>query len=141
MTIQARLVYKYQVALTNGRHNWLSDEPISDNGTDIAPNPYDLLLSSLAACKAMTVKMYSERKGWPLTGFEITVSHSKIKAENCTECQSTTGFVDIFDCQIQLHGDDLTEEQRERIIEIADRCPVHRTLMSENVIRTAQLKN
>lgn len=133
--ITARLVHKYQVYMHNGRHHMVADEPLDVNGTDIGPGPYDLLLASLAACKAMTVRMYSERKGWDLQGMEITVTHEKVKAKDTPEATSESGFVDIFDCKLVFHGD-LDEAQRARMLEISYKCPVHRTLMSENLIRS-----
>ena len=133
MTINARLVHKYQVAISNGRHTMVADEPFSANGTDLGPDPYDLLLSSLAACKVMTVKMYADRKGWPLEGMDITISHQQVKASECEECQSTSGRVDLIDSEMEFHGE-LSAEQLERLREISERCPVHRSLTSETII-------
>lgn len=133
--ITARLVHKYQVYMHNGRHHMVADEPLDVNGTDIGPGPYDLLLGSLAACKAMTCRMYAERKGWDLQGMDITVSHQKVKAKDTPEASAETGFVDIFDCKMVYHGN-LDADQLKRIHEISAKCPVHRTLMSENLIRS-----
>ncbi len=134
--ISGRLVHKYQVYMTNGRHHIVADEPLNVNGTDIGPGPYDLLLASLAACKAMTCRMYAERKGWDLAGMEISVSHEKVKAVDVEEAVSESGFVDIFNCDISFEGE-LDEAQRLRLLEISYKCPVHRTLMSENLIRSS----
>ncbi len=133
--ISGKLVHKYQVYMTNGRHHIVADEPIDANGTDIGPDPYDFLLSSLAACKAMTCRMYAERKGWDLAGMEIVATHEKAKAVDVEDAVSERGFVDIFQCDITFIGD-LDEAQVQRLQEISYKCPVHRTLMSENVIRT-----
>ncbi len=137
--ITARLVHKYQVYMSNGRHHIVGDEPLDVNGTDLGPGPYDFLLASLAACKAMTCRMYAERKGWDLQGMEITATHEKAKAKDIEEAVSESGFVDIFDCKLVFHGD-LDEAQRARMLEISYRCPVHRTLMSENLIRSQMVE-
>ena len=134
--ITGRLVHKYQVYMTNGRHHIVADEPFEANGTDIAPSPYDLLLSALASCKAMTSRMYAERKGWDLQGIDITVSHQKLRARDVADAVSEKGFVDIFDCELIFHGD-LDAAQRARLLEISSKCPVHRSLISENIIRAA----
>ena len=131
--INARLVHKYQVAITNGRHSIIADEPLDVNGTDIGPSPYDLLLSSLAACKVMTVKMYSDRKEWPLEGMDITLTHEKVKAKDHPEAKSESGFVDIINTKMTFHGD-LDDAQLERLREISEKCPVHRSLTSETII-------
>ena len=133
MPISARQVHHYQVSISNGRHQWLADEPFSSNGTDIGPDPYDLLLSSLAACKVITVRMYADRKEWPLTGMDITISHEKLKAADCAECKSESVMVDRIDCQMTFHGE-LDDEQIERLRAISERCPVHRTITSETVV-------
>ncbi|MGB1249773.1 MAG: OsmC family protein [Candidatus Promineifilaceae bacterium] len=133
-TVTGRLAYKYQVFMSNGRHSIIADEPIG-HSTDLGPGPYELLCASLAACKAMTVRMYAERKGWPLEGMDIVVSHEKVKASRCDECESTKGFVDIFECDMTFHGG-LDSDQRERLKEISTRCPVHRSLLSETIIHS-----
>ena len=116
----------------------VADEPFDMNGTDLAPGPYDYLLASLAACKAMTVRMYAERKGWPLEGMTINVSHEKVKASQSDLVQATSGFADIFDCEMSFQGD-LDEAQRTRLLEISAKCPVHRSLISENVIVSKEI--
>jgi putative redox protein len=118
-----------------GPHRLAADEPERVGGTDTGPNPYDLLLASLGACKSMTMKMYAGRKGWPLTGTVVRLKHSRIHAEDCEECETEKGRIDRIEVEIELEGE-LTDEQRARILEIADRCPVHRTLKSETDIRS-----
>lgn len=137
MSIEARLVHKYQVFMTNGRHSIVADEPPKANGTDIGPNPYDLLLGSLAACKAITVRMYAEHKAWPLEGIDLTLGHRRVKAQQYDPTRSDNGTVDIIDCEMVFHGA-LDEAQKERLLEIAERCPVQRTLLGELVIDTRQ---
>ena len=121
-----------------GRHQLIADEPTSVGGTDLGPNPYDYLLAGLGACTNMTLRMYVNRKGWPLETVESRLKHSKIHAEDCEECESETGKIDIIEKELIVRGP-LSEEQRERLLEIAGRCPVHRTLTSETVIRSRLL--
>jgi putative redox protein len=118
-----------------GLHRFTADEPVADGGTDTGPVPYDLLLASLGACTSMTVAMYARRKGWPLAGVTIRLRHSRIYAVDCEECETREGMLDRIERDIQFEGT-LTGEQRSRLLEIADKCPVHRTLVSEINIRT-----
>ena len=111
-------------------HDFKADEPTSLGGADEGPDPYALLLSSLGACKAMTMRMYADRKKWPLTGAAVHLRHSRVHATDCDDCETKEGKIDRIECRIELRGD-LTDEQSKRIIEIADRCPVHRTITSE----------
>jgi putative redox protein len=125
----------YTQQITVGHHRLTADEP-RPIGDDAGPTPYDLLLASLGACTSMTVRMYAERKGWPLEGVRVTLRHSRIHAEDCTDCETTNGFVDHIDRDIELSGD-LDDGQRQRLLQIADRCPVHQTLTSEVDIATS----
>ena len=118
-----------------GLHRFTADEPVADGGTDIGPGPYDLLLAALGACTSMTVAMYARRKGWPLEGVTVRLRHSRIYAVDCAECETREGLLDRIERDIQFEGT-LTGEQRSRLLEIADKCPVHRTLVSEINIRT-----
>ena len=118
-----------------GLHRFTADEPVADGGTDTGPGPYDLLLASLGACTSMTVAMYARRKGWPLEGVTVRLRHSRIYAVDCAECETREGMLDRIERDIQFEGT-LTGEQNSKLLEIADKCPVHRTLVSEINIRT-----
>ncbi len=137
MTVTAHSLQNLQVQIQASNHHILADEPESAGGEDQGPNPYDLLLSALAACKVMTVHLYARRKQWPVETVSITLNHRKVSANECEDCE-TEGLakVDIIDCEINFEGE-LDEAQIKRLAEIADRCPVHRTLTSETKIRTA----
>ena len=113
-----------------GAHQLVADEPIDVGGTDLGPSPYDLLNAALGACTSMTLRMYADRKEWPLQDIRVRLRHEKIHAEDCKQCETETGKVDRITRTITLEGD-LGDEQRARLLEIADRCPVHRTLHSE----------
>jgi putative redox protein len=126
---------KYTQRITTGDHVFLADEPVSNGGEDAGPNPYDLLLSALGTCTAMTIRMYADRKGIPLERTTISLRHDRIHAQDCADCETESGLLSQITRDIQLEGD-LDDEQRAKLMAIADRCPVHRTLTSEIVVRT-----
>jgi putative redox protein len=126
---------KLQQAITAGRHHLLADEPVAVGGLDSGPGPYDLLLAALGACTSMTLRLYAERKKLPLDRISVRLRHQKIHAADCADCETTEGMLDRIERTITLTGD-LDEAVRARLLEIADKCPVHRTLTSEIDIRT-----
>jgi len=125
----------YTQQITAGYHQLIADEP-SPIGDDAGPTPYDLLLSALGACTSMTVRMYADRKGWPLERIRVTLRHSRIHAEDCADCETTKGWVNQIERDIELTGE-LDDTQRQRLMQIAERCPVHQTLTSEVHITTS----
>ena len=130
---------KFTRKVFSEHHQLIADEPLSVGGSNLGPNPYELLLSSLGACTSMTMRMYANRKGIELEDIEVSLSHGHIHAEDCSECQSETGMVDKIEKTIKLKGN-LTEAQRQRILEIADMCPVHKTLHNEIQIKSSLVK-
>ena len=125
----------YQVEIKNGRHYILADKPLG-TGDDLGPSAYELLLSGLAACKISTVQMYATRKGWPLENVKVSLEFQKVHACDCEDCVSyPNAKIDSIECQIEFEGQ-LTPEQIDRLAQISERCPVHRTLTSETKIRT-----
>ena len=116
-------------------HRLRADEPTSVGGTETGPSPYGYLLGALGACTVMTLRLYADRKGWPLTGATTRLTHDRIHAKDCDDCESTDGRVDVIERELSLSGP-LSDEQRARLVEIADRCPVHKTLTSEIKVRT-----
>ena len=118
-----------------GPHRLLSDEPKGAGGNDEGPDPYELLLAALGACTNMTLRMYAERKGWPLQEVRVVLKHSKSYAKDCADCERPTAMLDRIERRITLIGD-LSEDQRQRLLEIANLCPVHRTLTSKIDIQT-----
>jgi putative redox protein len=138
--VQAQSLEKLKVKITSGVHSYLADEPEEAGGEDKGPNPYDLLLGALSACKIMTLELYARRKKWPLEKVQVTTMIHKEYARDCQECTSE-GFakVDIIECDITLIGD-LSDEQMARLMDISERCPVHRTILGETVIRTRLAK-
>jgi uncharacterized OsmC-like protein/pimeloyl-ACP methyl ester carboxylesterase len=128
---------RFQQTITAGRHRFTADEPTSAGGLDSGPNPYDFLLAGLGACTAMTVRLYAERKALPLERVSVKLVHGRIHAADCENCETKEGMIDRIDRAITFEGK-LDAEQRKRMLEIADKCPVHRTLTSEIDIRTVE---
>jgi uncharacterized OsmC-like protein/alpha-beta hydrolase superfamily lysophospholipase len=128
---------KFQQEVIVGPHRLLADEPESVGGMDSGPGPYDLLLAGLGACTSMTLRLYADRKQLPLNQTTVRLRHNKIHAADCADCETKEGMVDHIERAISLEGD-LDAEQRARLLEIADKCPVHRTLESEIDIHTVE---
>ncbi len=128
---------KFQQTVTTGPHQMLADEPKTAGGEDTGPGPYDFLLAGLGACTSMTMRMYADRKALPLERITVTLQHKKIHAEDCAECETREGMLDQIDRVISIEGA-LDADQRKRLMEIADKCPVHRTLTSEVRIVTKE---
>jgi putative redox protein len=126
----------YAQQIETGRHVFAADEPVSAGGTDTGPDPYALLLAALGACTSMTIRMYAARRQWPLQGIAVRLRHEKTYKEDCENCEDPKSRIDRITREITLSGS-LTSEQKERLVEIANRCPVHRTLMEESQILTS----
>lgn len=120
----------YRTELQAGRHRFVADEPKSVGGTDAGPTPYDYLAAALGSCTTMTLRMYADRKGWPLEEAIAYVEHETIHAEDCAHCETEKGRISRLTRRVKVIGD-LDEKQRARLLEIANRCPVRRTLASE----------
>lgn len=118
-----------------GNHTLIADEPIANGGNDSGPSPYDFLLAALGSCTSMTLRVYAEFKKIPLKKVIVKLKYDKIYAKDCADCENNNSMVDHIDRQIELQGD-LTEDQRKKLLEIANKCPVHRTLTSKIVITT-----
>ena len=123
--------------LANG-HHLVADEPRAVGGGNLGPTPYDLLVSGLGACTCMTLRMYADRKNWPVESISVKLNHQKIHADECQSCEIQSGKLDRIDLEIDIKGD-LDRDQKKRMLEIAEKCPVHRTLHSE-MVTNAELK-
>jgi uncharacterized OsmC-like protein len=128
---------QFQQEVVSGPHRLIADEPEDAGGLGSGPGPYDLLLAALGTCTAMTLRLFGDREQLPLKRVEVRLQHSRIYAIDCAECQTKTGKIDRIDRVLVLEGD-LNSEQRGRLAEIADKCPVHRTLKSEVDIQTVE---
>lgn len=130
---------KFMLEVFSDSHQWVADEPSTVGGSNVGPDPYEHLLASVGTCTSMTLRMYAQRKQWPLENAEVTLRHSREHKADCDECtdSASTARLDIIERQITLHGE-LSDEQRSKLMEIADKCPVHRTLTGTLEIRTIQ---
>lgn len=125
----------FALDLMAGPHRLQADEPKAAGGDDTGPSPYELLGAALAACTAMTLRMYAGHKGWTVGDISVVVRHDKVHAEDCADCESGRGRIDRFERVIEIAGD-LDEDKRGRLLDIADKCPVHRTLHGEVQVTT-----
>jgi putative redox protein len=140
VTVRETRQGRLQQEITSGPHRLLADEPVDAGGTDSGPNPYDLLLAALGACTAMTLRLYAERKALRLDRVTVRLRHARTHAQDCETCETREGMIDRIECGIVLEGP-LDAQERARLLEIADKCPVHRTLTSEVDIRTTELRD
>jgi putative redox protein len=129
--------YPYAQSVRVGPHALWSDEPLHVGGNDLGPTPYGLLAAALGSCTSMTLRMYADRKGFPLESVTTRVRHEKVHARDCEECETSEGRIDVLHREIELVGD-LDEETRARLMNIADKCPVHRSLRAEIVVLTKE---
>ena len=127
-------VHSFKQEVVAGRHHLSADEPQSAGGGDAGPDPYEYLLTSLGVCTSMTVGLYARRKQIPLENITVSLRHSRIYAKDCEECETKDGMLDRIDVEVELTGS-LSAEQHAKLMEIAGKCPVHRTLTSEINIR------
>jgi putative redox protein len=127
---------KFEQLMFDGRHSVIADEPASAGGADVGPGPYELLMMSLGSCTSMTVHLYAAHKNWPLEQCVVRLHHAKVYAEDCEGCENNPkAMIDQIDRAIEFIGA-LDTEQRSRLLQIANQCPVHRTLSSKIDIRT-----
>lgn len=133
--VRESLLGRYAQTVTAGRHTLVADEPVAVGGGDTGPGPYDYLLIALGACTSMTLRMYAAQKQWPLVRVHVRLAHRKVHAADCADCATREGKIDEITREIFIEGP-LSDEQRARLLEIANRCPVHRTLTSEIKIRS-----
>jgi putative redox protein len=126
---------RYAQVVYDGKHRLTADEPVEAGGLDTGPSPYGLLLAALGSCTSMTLRMYAERKKWPLRQVAVRLRHSKSHAKDCADCEKKGVKIDRIEREVELTGD-LSEEQRQRLLEIANKCPVHQTLERANEVVT-----
>jgi putative redox protein len=121
----------FRTEVEAGPHHWVLDEPADAGGGGEGPTPYDMLASALGSCTAMTLQFYAKREKIPLEGVDVTVTHDRQHVRDCADCTSQQGFIHRFRIELKLHGEQLTPEQREKLLVIAGRCPVAKTLQAE----------
>lgn len=130
----------YKTVMTAGPHELIADEPEDVGGKDEGPDPYDYLLMALGSCSVITMKMYANRKEWPVEDIYIEMRHNKTHAEDCEDCDDPKARIDKIEKDIIVEGD-LSEEQLERLLEISKKCPVHKTLLSDvEIVSTVEKK-
>lgn len=129
-TVTVRSINRYQQEIIAGDHIVFADEPTAVGGDDTGPNPYELLLGALGSCKAITVTMYAQRKGWDLQGVEVELTHAKDYAADCEACADKDVKLDRITVKISFKGN-LDDEQRQKLKEMSKRCPLHQTLISK----------
>ncbi|HVP60829.1 MAG TPA: OsmC family protein [Myxococcaceae bacterium] len=125
----------FRTEIEVGGHHLVVDEPLPVGGTDAGPSPYEMLLAGLGACTAMTLRLYADKRKWPLERARVTLQHRKVHAKDCADCDHKPARMDVVDRVVFLEGT-LTDEQRAKLMEIAERCPVHQTLQNEIQVNT-----
>ena len=125
----------FQTQIIANDHHLIADEPIAAGGANTGPTPYEFLVAGLGACTSMTIRMYADRKNWPVEGVVVRLKHRKVHREDCQDCEVKNRKLDLIEREVELLGP-LDKQQRDRLWEIADRCPVHRTLRSKTLIET-----
>ena len=136
VTVQEAEDGVFAQAVRAGRHVLTADEPFAVGGTDTGPGPYEYLLGALGACTSMTLRMYARRKGWGVGRITVDLAHDRVHAEDCADCESPAAMLDRIKRVIRFEGE-LDDDKRQRLLEIAEKCPVHRTLSSKIRIETA----
>ncbi len=126
---------KFAQDIHSDHHHWIADEPSSVGGTNFGPDPYEHLLAALGSCTTMTMRMYAERKNWPVENISVELNHARDHGKDCVECDEAHQKIDVINRKISITGP-LDDEQRSRMLSIADKCPVHRTLHNKLVVRT-----
>jgi putative redox protein len=126
---------KFRTEVTVNGHRLTVDEPVPVGGTDAGPSPYEMLLAALGSCTAMTLRLYADRRKWPLERAVVKLRHHKVHAQDCVDCETKPAKMDVIDRVLELKGP-LDEQQRAKLLEIAERCPVHQTLRSELRVNT-----
>ncbi len=134
-SVVVRTAKGLRAEVTAGGYTLVADKPAALGRTEAGPTPYDYLLTALGSCSAITVRMYADRKGWPLQSVTVWLEHRRIHAKDCEECETKSGRIDRIGLELELEGP-LDDAQRERLREIADKCPVKRTLDSEVLIES-----
>ena len=133
--VVTRTKSSYTTEIKAGAHDLLADEPEDVGGNNLGPDPYGLLLASLGACTGMTLRMYANHKQWPLTEIKVHLEHSKVYQEDCQHCDEKEAKIDNIERILELEGE-LSESQQKRLLEIANKCPVHKTLSTQKNIKT-----
>jgi putative redox protein len=126
---------RYVEEILIGKHKLLADEPVDAGGTDAGPGPYEYLLTALGACTGITLRMFADRRRWPLEAVRIVLSHFKVHAEDCVACEHEPRLMDRIEVEIDLKGE-LSADQRQRLLQVAGKCPVHNTLAPAIDIQT-----
>src|SRR5213079_1339764 len=120
----------FRQTVVTGKHKLIADEPVTYEGRDEGPGPYDYLLAALGVCTSMTIGLYARKKQFPLEDITVSLRHSRIHAKDCDDCETKEGMLNRIEMEVELTGE-LTPEQHARLMAVAAKCPVHRTLKSE----------